>query len=368
MKSTRSILLRSLALTALLAAPALVVVACDGSNVPIGSDQQKIACNVDSQCAPGQACVNGFCAGAGGSGGSGTTSATTGSGCVPSAETCNGIDDDCDGTVDDGATCAGGASCIAGACVMQQDCNVDSDCPPNQSCQNGACAPLCQGAGQPCSSNVGACQPGVTQCMNGAVVCVGGVLPSAEACNGIDDDCDGAVDNAAICPNGGSCVNGVCGAPPPCNSNADCGPSQVCNNGVCGPANCVPQAEACNGLDDDCDGTVDNAAICPNGGSCVNGACVMAQACNTDADCPPNQSCQNGACAPICPGAGQPCSFNLGACKAGTTQCMNGAIICAGGVLPSAEVCNGIDDDCDGVVDNAASCGFGKSCVNGACQ
>jgi len=42
-----------------------------------------------------------------------------------------------------------------------------------------------------------------------------------------------------------------------------------------------------------------------------------------------------------------------GACRAGTATCAAGLFTtCVGQVLPQAELCNGVDDDCDGVVDN----------------
>jgi len=123
-----------------------------------------------------------------------------------SSETCNGRDDTCDGTVDEGfpaVTCGVGAcrrsvrgcvagmipSCVAGA-PSSETCNgVDDDCNgliddgiPNTMCGIGACAqsvPACRGA----STNI--CTPG------GA---------SPEVCgNRIDDDCDGVVDDGCIC-------------------------------------------------------------------------------------------------------------------------------------------------------------------------
>ena len=44
----------------------------------------------------------------------------------------------------------------------------------------------------------------------------------------------------------------------------------------------------------------------------------------------------------------------VGACKPGTQVCANNAwgTTCSGQVTPTAEVCNGIDDDCNGVVDD----------------
>jgi hypothetical protein len=45
---------------------------------------------------------------------------------VPEPEDCNGLDDDCDGVVDEG--CAGSGACGA-----------DDDCAPGQVCQDGVC-------------------------------------------------------------------------------------------------------------------------------------------------------------------------------------------------------------------------------------
>jgi len=79
--------------------------------------------------------------------------------------------------------------------------------------------------------------------------------------------------------------------------------------------------EVCNALDDNCDGTIDNFA----------------------------ESCYTGP-------AG---TLNVGICKAGSRTCTNGVwSSCTGDVKPTSEVCNGLDDDCDGYVDDGV-CGGG---------
>ena len=58
------------------------------------------------------------------------------------------------------------------------------------------------------------CAAGTTQCQGGAVVCAPNNAHT-ETCNGRDDDCDGVVDDGAICPPGTSCVAGTCQADTP---------------------------------------------------------------------------------------------------------------------------------------------------------
>jgi hypothetical protein len=325
---------------------------------------------------------------------------------------CNLEDDDCDGAIDedvdlttDAANCGrcgrvcrpprGTGACVDGACAVA-GCDagyVDLNGLPADGCEY-ACVPseppteVCDlldndcdgsvdegnpGGGVSCGTDEGACAMGTTRCSAGRVLCEGATGPSTEACNAVDDDCDGSVDEGN--PGGGR----VCGSS-----------AGVCETGVqqcvAGALVCVGAREGgpevCNNLDDDCDGAVDDATtdggaacnLAPSGVatgactstgrvSCVAGALVCvgapapsAELCNAvDDDC-------DGSVDEDDPGAGGLCGTDLGRCTPGNFECRDGALVCAGEVGPSAELCNGIDDDCDGTVDDGnpdggAACG-----------
>ena len=96
--------------------------------------------------------------------------------CEPSAEICNGIDDDCDEQTDEGL---GSTSCGVGACRRTV-----------QNCVNGQQQQCVPGNPSPenCNDNIdndcdGTINDGCQQC-----------IPSTEVCNGRDDDCDQQID------------------------------------------------------------------------------------------------------------------------------------------------------------------------------
>jgi hypothetical protein len=146
--------------------------------------------------------------------------------------------------------------------------------PPPEPCTPGdegcGCAPdavLACYSGPVGLVGVGACQAGTRRCHGGAWgACVGEVLPSAERCDGEDDDCDGEVD-APFAPR--ACYSGPAGTE---GVGACRGGTAACASGQERCADEVtPASEICDNLaDDDCDGEVDEGCA-PVGVPCEAG-------------------------------------------------------------------------------------------------
>ena len=92
-----------------------------------------------------------------------------------------------------------------------------------------------------------------------------------EACDGKDNDCNGAVDDG---------LTRSCFSP--------CPGTETCADGDWGECD-APAAgvEACNGRDDDCDGWIDEDAICDEGYECKSGLCLPVETEPLDAGLPP---------------------------------------------------------------------------------
>ncbi len=304
--------------------------ACYANSTFRGVKGQEICNGLDDDCdgavdetwpGIGTACGTGICSGGVVScalGGNDTVCSTMSSAGlgntsdVRQPEICNGLDDDCDGIVDNvnGAASVGETQCgcynntyAKGA--KAETCNhIDDDC--DGAVDNNLTCLCYEGQSKPCGSNVGECSLGRAACDGGVWgACKGGKSPAKEVCNRDDDDCDGVINN----------VGGKYSI-----EETQCG----CYNGR------KPSVEKCNGIDDDCDGKVDDDVECR---------------------CETGQEMQ--------------CGSNVGVCSPGTKKCIGGKWgECTGGTLPSAETCNGDDDDCNGVVDDVNR---GNSIGSSAC-
>jgi hypothetical protein len=278
----------------------------------------------------------------------------------PVPETCNGQDDDCDGVADDGlgqSTCGTGIcyrlvnncvngvpqTCDAGTPEPEVDDGRDNDC-DGRIDEDFDCRNFLPDGGvraKPSRSvylGPGAlptrpCQEGTVSCNvndGGWFVAFAGKIPTPEVCNNQDDDCDGLQEQARETQallGVERCGEGTCTV----KSITTCvaGQTRTCSPGAAG-------AEVCNGLDDDCNGTIDDNCTCRE-------------------DEP--RSCYTGPSE----------TRDAGVCQVGTRTCTMGRYTrCVGEVKPSQEFCNGLDDDCDGQVDEQCVMGTGGGSAGGA--
>ena len=208
------------------------------------------------------------------------------SGPGPDEESCDGVDNDCDGDEDEddpegGGVCNSGAPgvcaqgtvhCVGAGLRCLQDlqpadaetCDgLDNDCDGDTDEQVAEVGAECD-TGQP-----GVCSGGLMACELGELRCERISAPDDDLCNGLDDDCDGDVDEDD----------------PDVGQGCDTGLEGTCADGfqecVLGELLCVadnvPGAEICDGeADEDCDGLVDEDCNgCPDGTSVPDGwVCV----------------------------------------------------------------------------------------------
>jgi len=295
-------------------------------------------------------------------------------------ERCDGVDNDCDGAIDEdfpslGAVCRSGVGACNNAGVVQ--CALDGDGVECSADPLPASAERCDGADNDCDGRVdegtlnqcGACGgPQPELCDGGDNDCDGAVdegtlnacgrcgrLPT-EVCNGRDDDCDGRVDEGAQ----NAC--GACGELPPelcdCQDN-DCD-ARVDEGLNCPSCSCVPSAESCDRVDNDCDGAVDEGLR----NACNQCGAPNAELCNAlDEDC-------DGFIDEDVAGVGAPCGQAVGACTAGVQRCVGGELVCEGATMPLSEICDGVDNDCDGRSEEGAvnACGVCGPTMNEFCD
>jgi len=337
---------------------------------------------------------------------SGNDTAATGAGTAcpnPTAEVCDGIDNNCDGQIDEGCPCTNGAhqacgtdigvcvagvqTCVSGAwgdCVGQvkavaEACDgVDNNC-DGQVDEGCSCV---DGATQTCGESVGVCTQGTQTCAGGIwASCTGGTGPAAEICDGIDNDCDGQIDEGCDKDGDGHCDASmvVVGTPAVCPlSPANAGDDCNDNAAAAHPG----AAEICDNLDNDCSGGIDEGCDKDGDGYCDAAMTVVGtptvcphSATNTGDDCNDNNAALNPGATEVCDDIDNNCVAGIdegcdndsdGYCDA-TMVVVGTPAICPNSPANTADDCDdnsaaahpgaveictdGIDNDCNGLVD-----------------
>lgn len=279
-------------------------------------------------------------------------------------------------TCDDAnALTADSCSEAADTCVFTPLCDPARDCDDSLFCNgiercaaDGSCEP---GTPRSCddadASTTDSCDEAGDSCVH--------TPRAAEVCDGADNDGDGAVDELFTCRRG---------ATQSCDFTRDgrvFAPStQVCN-ASCEWDPCRTPDEVCNDRDDDLDGLVDESFECRSGqtrlctffvgGRATNGTQSCSASCTWNACQAPPEICNgvddnlNGSidegfdCSPGQTGS---CMFTNGGCSVASTRTCSASCAWNACVQP-AEVCaNGRDDNCNGSVDEGCG-GGGGMCV-----
>jgi hypothetical protein len=298
----------------------------------------------------------------------------------------DGLDNDCDGTADEGCPCIPGqtqrcydgppAQAGRGVCVYgMQRCEGSGEFGQWSACagagrpravtcmgtddrctgvvDEGCGCPL--GLRQPCYSgpagtrDVGACRAGTRLCEarpgGGSAwsACEGEVLPRPNRCDGVDLACTGDPASGCACTVGATeaCYSGPMGTAGVGTCRAG---SRSCvrdGDGVVAWGPCtgevLPAANRCDGVDRGCTGDATRGCVCTEG---------------------QRRACYDGP-------AG---TEGVGLCRPGMQTCVRGEGdatawgACGGATVPRTEVCNnGFDDNCNGMVDEGCAPCFAAS-------
>ncbi len=318
--------------------------------------------------------------------------------CVP----CDS-DSACNHAADKGAACidpTGAAGTTGRFCA--DACKIASDCQPGDSClprsnAAGDMKQVCVPKGEQCSCNglatILAAHTACSRTAPGKGVCKGkrvcgatglgecsAPAPVPEACNGLDDDCDGATDEvelSPLCDDSNLCTDDSCGGSKGCvylANNATCSDGDACTNpDACTLGKCTGQAGACDDQNactsDNCDaetgcihvaltGACEDGSACTTGDTCSQGSCKSGNSLSCDDGTPcTNDWCDSQKGCVFLPNDatcddGNACT-GVDVCSSG--KCQGPALLCNDGWGCTTDFCDGTAG-CSFVA-SGASCG-----------
>lgn len=294
--------------------------------------------------------------------------------CTPSqvTETCDGIDNDCDGETDetacddgnpcttdkcdpnasptcshnktsggpcdDGDPCTIDDACAAGGCVAgpSKDCDDDDPCTKGDTCKAGACvagqSPDCDDQ-NPCTADT--CDLTNGECKNEALADKS-LCDDGKPCTGDDICVAGACVGSTSCEDNNPCTEGICDLAGGCTQTAATG--AACDDG-----------KACTKDDTCADGVCSGQLNCDDKNPCTSDACGLSGGCTQTAL--NGNSCEDG----------NPCTAKELCIKG---ACVPGAATCDDGDICTSDVCSSATGACShGAATDGANCDDGLACT-----
>ncbi len=297
------------------------------------------------------------------------------------SETCDGIDNNCDGQVDEGCTTCTDSD--LDGFFAQAGCGTIEDCDDSDNTIFPNATEVCDGVDNDCDAEIDENFDGdndtFTSCGGDCNDDNANINPDAtEVCDGVDNNCEGSIDEGFDVD-----ADGVTTCDGDCDDND--------------AANFPGNTEVCDQQDNNCDGDVDEGGVCglPIGTSCSSdtecesGSCADGVCCLSDCDgicesC--NQQLSVGSCEPYGGGTDPESECTPFTCS-GLTSCLTSCatndectpgFVCDLGscVLPlgctddsecgSGEFCNG--NSCQPKKASGESCLADNECISEVCQ
>lgn len=291
--------------------------------------------------------------------------------CINDIDTTNACDDFNPCTSD---SCDETGFCVGETLADGTPCDDESACTTNDMCQEGQCvgekvAEICNdGIDNNCDGLIDGADPECAGPVTIEDICDDGIDNDGDLLTDCEDpDCDGLV----CVDEGNTCTDDICTLFMcdhfPDNSNS-CTDGNDCTDDACIAGSCVgtnDNTNTCDDLDactlsDQCSGGVcggtpmvcDDSEVCTSD-FCVDGSCSFAPltgpACSADTNSCTDDVCDAGVCTHPNDNTNT-CTDGL-ACTS-SDHCVSGSCTGTPGVETGVKCSNGIDDDCDFLIDS----------------